>query len=118
MSHVEFEVRSSWDGRPLEPHEYARVRARIDPASSILEMTVDATFYDGSELPGRDLSKIPHPRMVETMRLLGDEARARPGRVRFLHLNHTNPALHDAQLRKEIEGRGFRIAEEGERLGL
>jgi len=79
---------------------------------------LDATFYDGGELPGRDLSKIPHPRMVETMRLLEGEARERPGRIRFLHLNHTNPALHDVELREEIEARGFRIAEEGERVGL
>jgi len=79
---------------------------------------LDATFYDGSELPGRDLSKIPHPRIVETMHLLDEQVQERPGRVRFLHLNHTNPALHDMKLRKQIEARGFRFAEEGERLGL
>ena len=28
---------------------------------------LDATFFDDNELPGRDMSEIPHPRMVETM---------------------------------------------------
>jgi pyrroloquinoline quinone biosynthesis protein B len=31
---------------------------------------IDATFYDGKELPGRDLSKIPHPFVSDTIELL------------------------------------------------
>ena len=77
---------------------------------------LDATFYDGRELPGRDLSEIPHPLIVETMNRLAEEADARPGRLRFIHLNHTNPALHGSGLRLEIEKRGFRIADRGERF--
>jgi len=79
---------------------------------------LDATFYDGSELPGRSLDEIPHPLMTRTMDRLQEKARARPGRLRFLHLNHTNPALHDAELRAEIEARGFAVAEMGERVAL
>jgi len=79
---------------------------------------VDATFYDGSELPGRDLSRIPHPLMIETMAMCEDEAAARPGVVRFIHLNHTNPALHDPALRAEIESKGFAIGEVGEKQPL
>jgi pyrroloquinoline quinone biosynthesis protein B len=79
---------------------------------------LDATWYDGSELPGRDLREIPHPPMVETMERLAERARERPGSIRFVHLNHTNPALHDAKLRREIRERGFLVATEGERIGL
>jgi len=79
---------------------------------------LDATFYDGSELPGRDLSEIPHPPMVDTMARLATAARERPGRFRFLHLNHTNPALTDPALRERIRDRGFLVAEPGERVGL
>ncbi|MCB9880055.1 MAG: pyrroloquinoline quinone biosynthesis protein PqqB, partial [Planctomycetes bacterium] len=43
---------------------------------------------------------------------------ARPGTLRFLHLNHTNPALHDAALRAAIEARGFAVAVAGERVAL
>lgn len=79
---------------------------------------LDATFYDGRELPGRDLSEIPHPPMVVSMDRLQSHVDQHPGSIRFIHLNHTNPALHDAGIRVEIESRGFRIASEGERLSL
>jgi len=79
---------------------------------------LDATFYDGSELPGRDVADIPHPPMVDTMRRLESAARKTPGRFRFIHLNHTNPAWHDSELRKKLEQRGFRIARVGERADL
>lgn len=79
---------------------------------------LDATFYDGRELPGRVRAEIPHPPMVETMQRLADVARRRPGAFRFIHLNHTNPAWNDAELRAQIEARGFRIAAVGERVAL
>jgi pyrroloquinoline quinone biosynthesis protein B len=75
---------------------------------------VDATFYDGSELPGRDLSRIPHPLMVETMAMWADQAEANPGVIRFIHMNHTNPVLRDAALRSQIEAKGFGIGQVGE----
>ncbi len=79
---------------------------------------LDATFYDGREVPGRDLAEIPHPPMVDTMARLAEEARARPGRLRFIHLNHSNPALSDAGIRAEVEARGFAIASAGDREAL
>ena len=79
---------------------------------------LDATFYDGRELPGRDLSEIPHPPMVQTMERLAGPAREQPGRFRFIHLNHTNPALHESEIRAEIVARGFRVARRGERIEL
>jgi pyrroloquinoline quinone biosynthesis protein B len=79
---------------------------------------LDATFYDGRELPGRDLSKVRHPFMIDTMRRLESQAKQAPGRFRFIHLNHTNPALHDPAVVEEIERRGFRLARQGERVGL
>jgi pyrroloquinoline quinone biosynthesis protein B len=79
---------------------------------------LDATFYDGSELPGRDLTKIPHPLMTDTMARLSDEAAANPGAIRFIHLNHTNPALHDSGLQREIKSRGFDVASPLERTRI
>lgn len=79
---------------------------------------LDGTFYDGRELPDRSLEEIPHPPMVVTMRLLAARARARPGSIRFVHLNHTNPALRDPEVRAAIERAGFAIARRGERVGL
>jgi pyrroloquinoline quinone biosynthesis protein B len=79
---------------------------------------LDATFYDGRELPERVRAEIPHPPMVDTMTRLAAFAVAHPGAIRFIHLNHTNPAWNDASLRASIEARGFGIAEPGERVGL
>jgi pyrroloquinoline quinone biosynthesis protein B len=78
---------------------------------------LDATFYDGREVPGRDISEIPHPPMVLTMDLLGEWVAERPaGSVRFIHLNHSNPALHEDALRDEIAERGYAVASRGETL--
>ncbi|MCC6783351.1 MAG: MBL fold metallo-hydrolase [Planctomycetes bacterium] len=79
---------------------------------------LDATFYDGRELPERVRAEIPHPPMVDTMTRLAAFAASHPGAIRFIHLNHTNPAWNDAALRVSIEARGFSIAEPGERVRL
>ena len=79
---------------------------------------LDATFYDGRELPDRDLSEIPHPLMVDTMIRLKQWAEDNPHRLQFIHLNHTNPALHDHKIQKDVMGQGFCIAERGDRVGF
>ncbi|MBT6270540.1 MAG: hypothetical protein HOI88_09385 [Phycisphaerae bacterium] len=79
---------------------------------------IDATFYDGSELPNRDMSKIPHPMMIDTMHRLKAFAKENPGTIRFIHLNHTNPAFIDHEIQAKIRNSGFRIAQQGERIGL
>ncbi|MEZ5462889.1 MBL fold metallo-hydrolase [Dokdonella sp.] len=76
---------------------------------------LDATFYDDNELPGRDMSAIPHPRiaaMMEQFDALPSEQRSK---VRFIHLNHSNPARYaDSAASKAIRKRGYRVAREGE----
>jgi pyrroloquinoline quinone biosynthesis protein B len=80
---------------------------------------LDATFYAEGELPGRDMSKVPHPLGVETMARLqhlpGDERR----KVWFIHMNHTNPLL-DSRSKESarVRSEGFNIAVEGLRLPL
>ena len=80
---------------------------------------LDGTFFANGELPGRDMSKIPHPFITETMTRLKDQPASLRAKVRFIHLNHTNPA-HDsdgiaaAQIRKA----GMRVAKQGERVEL
>lgn len=75
---------------------------------------VDGTFYDGTELPGRDMSEIPHPFVIETMQLLEDLAPSEKAKVYFIHLNHTNP-LWDPQSKasNDVLKKGFNIAREG-----
>lgn len=80
---------------------------------------LDATFYSPDELPDRDVTKIRHPLVTDSMDLLEPLVKAGKLRVYFTHLNHSNPALErDGAARKAIEARGFRVLEEGEELGL
>ena len=86
-----------WD-RPLES-----VVEQVDVAY------LDGTFHDVDELPGRNMSEIPHPFIVETeSRLAASPLRTR---VRYIHLNQSNPLLR--QTRPAIT-----VAAEGERFGL
>jgi pyrroloquinoline quinone biosynthesis protein B len=80
---------------------------------------LDATFFADGELPNRDMSKIPHPFVSETMDLLADLPPAERQKVHFIHFNHTNPLLQTkspAQL--EVAERGFKVAFEGQRVEL
>ncbi|MGA9573325.1 MAG: MBL fold metallo-hydrolase, partial [Lysobacterales bacterium] len=80
---------------------------------------VDATFFADGELPGRDMSKIPHPFVVESMALLQDLPPDERNKVWFIHLNHTNPLLDpDSDESKRVRSEGFNIAVEGIRLHL
>lgn len=80
---------------------------------------LDGTFFDGTELPGRDRREIPHPTITESLARFHTFTRDLRARVRFIHLNHTNPALdsHSAAGRR-ITAEGVSVAREGERFGL
>jgi pyrroloquinoline quinone biosynthesis protein B len=80
---------------------------------------IDAAFFADGELPGRDMSKILHPFVTESMALLDDLTNEEKSRVIFIHMNHTNPLLIDgSEAQAEVERRGFRYATEGMRLAL
>ena len=78
---------------------------------------LDGTFYDINELPGRDMSQIPHPFIVETMKLFKNSDKK--DSIYFIHLNHTNPALNKDSLEyKKVIFNGFNISENGQILKL
>jgi pyrroloquinoline quinone biosynthesis protein B len=80
---------------------------------------VDGTFYAEGEIPGRNMAEIPHPFIVETMQRLASLPAAEKSKIRFIHLNHTNPALRsESPAARAIKQAGFRIAVEGERVAL
>ncbi|MEY3051422.1 MAG: hypothetical protein RLY31_1207 [Bacteroidota bacterium] len=80
---------------------------------------VDATFFDGTELPHRDMSEIPHPFVVETMASLAELPLATRQKVVFLHLNHTNPLLNrDSPAYRQVTDAGFRVAQLFDRYEL
>lgn len=80
---------------------------------------IDGTFFSDGEIPGRDMSGFPHPRIEESMQLLGALPESERRKVRFIHLNHTNPALDPGSAAySRVEAAGFAIASEGDREGL
>jgi pyrroloquinoline quinone biosynthesis protein B len=73
---------------------------------------VDGTFFADGEIPGRPMSEIPHPFMVETIERFRDVPASERGKIRFIHLNRTNPALFpDSDERRAVLEAGFRVAE-------
>ncbi|MEL7448510.1 MAG: MBL fold metallo-hydrolase [Pseudomonadota bacterium] len=98
---------SRWDGDIVE-----QVRS-VDYAF------LDATFFADGELPGRSMAEIPHPFVVESMRLFSGLAAAEKARVYFIHLNHTNPLLDDSSSAyKQVVEAGFSVARQGLKLPL
>ena len=80
---------------------------------------IDATFYGQGELPGRDMSKIPHPLVTETMTLLTRLPKVERNKVWFIHMNHTNPLLDPSSKEsQQVRSLGYHIATEGIRLDL
>jgi len=72
---------------------------------------LDGTFFDQAELPGRDMSEIPHPFIIESMKLFSSLDSSNKSKIYFIHLNHTNPLLNpeSAAYKKVIES-GFQVA--------
>lgn len=79
---------------------------------------VDATFYANGEIPGRDMSGFPHPFITHSMKRFANLPASERAKVRFIHMNHTNPALYPGPERQTIIKNGFRVAKELERIPL
>jgi pyrroloquinoline quinone biosynthesis protein B len=80
---------------------------------------IDATFYDAEEVGYRDMSEIPHPFIIETIALFKNLPAAEKGKIHFIHLNHTNPALNtSSNAYQDIIDNGFNVAAYQEQFGL
>lgn len=80
---------------------------------------LDGTFFGVDDLPGRDMTEIGHPLVIDTIRRMKNVSAADRATVLFTHLNHTHPALDPAgKARQAIEASGARLAEEGEVIDL
>ena len=80
---------------------------------------VDGTFYDEKEVNYRDMSEIPHPFVVETMDLFKNELNKEKSKIKFIHLNHTNPLIDStSNERKKVEKKGFTVGEFKELIQL
>lgn len=74
---------------------------------------LDGTFYKNGELPGRDMSEVPHPFVEESMQKFSSLTSAEKSKIVFIHFNHTNPLLKKQSAEKErVKRDGFGVAEE------
>ncbi len=80
---------------------------------------LDGTFFANGELPGRDMSKIPHPFVAESMALLANLPKDQRQNIYFIHFNHTNPLLQTGHpARDTVLQAGFNLAAEGQRFSF
>jgi len=80
---------------------------------------LDGTFFASGEIPGRDMSEIPHPFIEESLALFGSLPEAERAKVHFIHFNHTNPVLDvKGEAAQRVRDAGCRVAEEGMRFSL
>ena len=87
------------DGWDRWSRDLAQVVAGVDVA------LLDGTFFSADELPGRDLTQIPHPLATDTAgRLAGAE-----GKVFLIHLNHSNPLQRPGPERAWLAERGIGV---------
>jgi len=103
----------SWSDWDLEGSRIERILETVDVAY------LDGTFFGDGEIPGRDMSTFPHPFITTTMDRLADLPENQRSKIRFIHLNHTNPASDPLSPEaQQISERGFNVAVRGEIIRL
>lgn len=94
--------------RPIE-----EVVAGVDAA------LLDGTFFDGSELPGRAMSEIPHPFIRESLKRFSVLPLQERKKIVFTHLNHSNPVQDPkGAAARAVRAQGMRVAVRGMRFAL
>tara|TARA_B100000029_G_scaffold233199_1_gene230525 strand:- start:8784 stop:9500 length:717 start_codon:yes stop_codon:yes gene_type:complete len=78
---------------------------------------IDGSFWDSGELPGRDMSQIPHPTVTESLMRLGKRSEGDP-EIYFIHLNHSNPLLKQGGEYDELIGMGWGVSRQGQHFSL
>ncbi|WP_420601562.1 MBL fold metallo-hydrolase [Flagellimonas sp.] len=80
---------------------------------------LDASFFDEKEINNRDISEIPHPFVIESMKLFDELSDEEKGKVHFIHFNHTNPLLKPKSTESRlVQIQGHKVAKFRERFAL
>jgi pyrroloquinoline quinone biosynthesis protein B len=101
-------------------NEWDEAGTRIEQMIASVDVAyIDGSFYADGEIPGRDMSGFPHPFIMHSMKRFAPLPSAEKAKIRFIHLNHTNPALRpDSEASRSISANGFLVAKEGETVDL
>lgn len=90
-----------------------------DMLGSVDVAFLDGTFFADGELGDRDMSRIPHPFIAESMQRFSELSEYDRSKIQFIHLNHSNPVLLlDSPQRAQILQAGFGVASTGDKHAL
>ncbi|CAG0970914.1 Coenzyme PQQ synthesis protein B [Phycisphaerales bacterium] len=90
-----------------------------DLIASVDVAYLDGTFFGEGEIPGRDMRTIPHPLITTSLARFAALPATERGKVRFIHLNHTNPALDpESSAGRQVRSTGMGLACEGSVFSL
>ena len=100
--------------------KWERWQAKIEDVIAGADIAyLDGTFFSDDELPGRNMSEIPHPFVAESIGRFKRLPAKERDKVRFIHSNHTNPILDPASpATRAVEAAGHHVARQGERFTL
>ncbi|WP_317168504.1 MBL fold metallo-hydrolase [Costertonia aggregata] len=91
----------------------------MDVVKTVDYAFLDATFFDGKEINTRDISQIPHPFVIESMRLFENLSLTEKQKIHFIHFNHTNPLLNpESEQSKTVLEKGYKIPRQGYSIEL
>jgi len=95
------------------------------PIESMIRMVdyafLDGTFAEAAELPGRDMSEIPHPFVAESAARFSKLPLAERKKIWFIHFNHSNPIIRhlaSESVHPLLRGTGMSAAKQGMQLEL
>lgn len=100
--------------------EWDETGVRIEDEIAKVDVAyLDGTFFVSGEIPGRDMSGFPHPFITHSMKRFAPLPKREQAKIRFIHLNHTNPAQKpQSPAARQVQNAGMRIAQPLERFGL
>ena len=104
-----------WDAT-LAEHDAETIREWLSMLGADIAL-IDGSFWDSGELPGRDMSQIPHPTVTESLMRLGKRSEGDP-EIHFIHLNHSNPLLKQGSEYEELIGMGWGVSRQGQHFSL
>jgi pyrroloquinoline quinone biosynthesis protein B len=100
--------------------KWERWDRRIEDVVAEVDVALlDGTFFDAAELPGRLMEEIPHPFIAESIARFATLPPAERAKIRFTHLNHSNPAADEqGAAAAAVRGAGMEVAREGQVFAL
>ncbi len=101
----------------LTVHDCSSIRELLAKLNVDIAL-IDGTFWSEDELAGRNQATVPHPPVLQTLKMLDKKKQGDPDII-FTHLNHTNPLYNrDSEQYAEVERLGWSVAYQGQRFTL